>query len=58
MTTKIWTTDWDLGKHMISVSGQGDELKQKGEQEAILWTTREGKHKDMANKIEKNGART
>jgi hypothetical protein len=43
---------------MISASGQGDELKQKGEQKEILQTTREGKHKDMANKIEKNGART
>ena len=42
---------------MISVSGQGAELKQKGEHKAILQTTREGKHEKMANQIERIGAR-
>jgi hypothetical protein len=40
---------------MSSASGQGAELKQKGEQKAILQTTREGKHKNMANQIERIG---
>jgi len=42
---------------MTRANVQEDELKQKGGQEAILQTTREGKHEDMANKKEKNEAR-